>query len=71
MDRGVDVGDGADEVQRDRPQPASGFQSRLAGQFAGDVHLEVEDAALDRGIWPGPGQGGADPGPAVGHDDFR
>jgi DNA-binding MarR family transcriptional regulator len=45
LDRGVDVGNGA-EVHRDLPQHASCFQARLAGELAGDAARGLE-AAFD------------------------
>lgn len=43
---GVDFGEGFG----DAAQGAAGFQARAAGEFAGDVHLQVEDAPLHGGV---------------------
>lgn len=56
FDRGVDVVNGA-EVQRDLPQRAACAQPGFPRQFPGDIELQVEDAALDRGLRPGAGEG--------------
>ena len=59
------------EVECDLSQGPAGMQARLPCQLAGDVELDMEDAALDYCLGPGVGERGADPGPAVGDHHGR
>ena len=47
------------------------FRRGAAGEFAGDIHLQVEEAALHGRFWPGVRERGADPRATVGDDDLR
>lgn len=59
------------EVECDLSQGPAGMQARVPCQLAGDVELDMEDAALDCCLGPGVGERGADPGSAVGDHHGR